>query len=172
LANLNSLRKEAADKQKELDEQATERALTRSRAEIDLFIANQGFKKKSLEQEFEFNKQLADKELANLKLQFDKKKISAKEYELGKAQIASDFAQKNAELVIANAELEVNAAIEKNQRILDSDRFLSEYQFQLKKEALDNQLKAEQEFQKIRLENGAINEKPFKNTRYSSSNYS
>lgn len=161
LANLNSLRKEAADKQKELDEQATERALTRSRAEIDLFIANQGFKKKSLEQEFEFNKQLADKELANLKLQFDKKKISAKEYELGKAQIASDFAQKNAELVMANAELEVDAAIEKNQRILESDRFLSEYQFQLKKEALDNQLKAEQDFQKIRLENGAINQKEY-----------
>lgn len=161
LANLNSLRKEAADKQKELDEQATERALTRSRAEIDLFIANQGFKKKSLEQEFEFNKQLSDKELANLKLQFDKKKISAKEYELGKAQIASDFAQKNAELTISNAELEVDAAIEKNQRILESDRFLSEYQFQLKKEALDNQLKAEQEFQKIRLENGTINQKEY-----------
>jgi hypothetical protein len=161
LANLNSLRKEAADKQKELDEQATERALTKSRAEIDLFIANQGFKKKSLEQEFEFNKQLADKELANLKLQFDKKKISAKEYELGKAQIASDFAQKNAELTISNAELELDAAIEKNQRILESDRFLSEYQFQLKKEALDNQLKAEQEFQKIRLENGAINQKEY-----------
>jgi len=161
LANLNSLRKEAADKQKELDQQAIERALTRSRAEIDLFIANQGFKKKSLEEEFDFNKKLADKELANLKLQFDKKKISAKEYEVGKAQIASDFAQKNAELTIANAELEVNAAIEKNQRILDSDRFLSEYQFQLKKEALDTQLKAEQEFQKIRLENGVINEKEY-----------
>jgi len=161
LANLNSLRKEAADKQKELDEQAIERALTRSRAEIDLFVANQGFKKKSLEDEFAFNKQLADKELADLKLQYDKKKISAKEYEVGKAQIATDFAQKNAELVIANAELEVNAEIEKNQRILDSDKFLSDSQAELKKEALANDLKAETEFQKIRLEQGAINQQEY-----------
>lgn len=73
LANLNSLRKEAADKQKELDDAAIERALTKSRAEIDLFVATQGFKKKSLEDELKFNKQLADKELADLKLQYDKK---------------------------------------------------------------------------------------------------
>ena len=158
LANLNSLRKEAADKQKELDEQAIERALTRSRAEIDLFIANQGFKKKSLEDEFAFNKQLADKELADLKLQYDKKKISAKEYEVGKAQITSDFAQKNAELTIQNAELEVNAEIEKNQRILENAQFLSDSQYELKRQALQNDLLAEQEFAKIRLEQGAINQ--------------
>jgi len=158
LANLNSLRKEAADKQKELDEQAIERALTKSRAEIDLFVATQGFKKKSLEDEFAFNKTLADKELADLKLQYDKKKISAKEYEVGKAQITSDFAQKNAELLIQNAELELQIEIEKNQRILDSTKFLSDSQYQLKQEALQRDLEAEQEFAKLRLEQGAINQ--------------
>lgn len=158
LANLNSLRKEASDRQKELDEQAIERALAKSRAEIDLFVANQGFKKKSLEEEYNFNKQLVDKELADLKLQYDKKKISATEYEVGKAQLASEFAQRNAELTIQNAELEVNAEIEKNQRILESDKFLSDSQYALKRQALDNELLAEQEYQKIRLEQGAINQ--------------
>lgn len=161
LANLNSLRKEAADKQKELDDAAIERALTKSRAEIDLFVATQGFKKKSLEDELKFNKQIADKELADLKLQYDKKKITATQYEVGKAQIAVDFAAKNAELTIQNAELEVAAEIEKNQRILDNDKFLSDSQFLLKQEALANQLKADQDFQKLRLEQGVINEKEY-----------
>jgi len=161
LANLNSLRKEAADKQKELDEQAIERALTKSRAEIDLFIANQGFKKKSLEEEYAFNKQLLDKELADLKLQYDKKKISATEYELGKAQLAVDFAAKNAELVIANAELEVNAQLEKNQRILDNDRFLSDEQLKIKQTALANNLIAEQTYQATLLEQGKINQQEY-----------
>jgi len=161
LANLNSLRKEASDKQKELDEQAIERALTKSRAEIDLFVATQGFKKKSLEDEFAFNKQLADKELADLKLQYDKKKISAREYEVGKAQIATEFAQKNAELAIQNAELELNIELDKNARILESTKFLSDAQYEIKKQALTNDLLAEQEFQKIRLENGAINQQEY-----------
>lgn len=161
LANLNSLRKEAADKQKELDEQAIERALTKSRSEIDLFVATQGFKKKSLEEEFKFNKDLLDRELKDLKLQFDKKKISETEYQTQKAQLANEFAQKNAELTIANAELEVNAEIEKNQRILDSDKFLSESQLALKQQALANDLKAEQEFQKLRLEQGVINQQEY-----------
>ena len=39
-------RKAASDKQKELDTQAIDRALSKSKAEIDLFIAEQGFKKK------------------------------------------------------------------------------------------------------------------------------
>jgi hypothetical protein len=158
LANLNSLRKEAADKQKELDEQAIERALTKSRAEIDLFVATQGFKKKSLEDEFAFNKTLADKELADLKLQYDKKKISATEYEVGKAQIATDFAQKNAELTIQNAELELDAQTSKNQRILENDKYLSDEQLKIKQDALTAQLTAETSFQKTLLEKGKINQ--------------
>lgn len=158
LANLNSLRKEAADLQKELNEKAVEQALSRSRTEIDLFIAQQGFKKKSLEEEINFNQQVYDKELADLKLQLQKKKITQQEFDAQRLELQRDFAQKNAELTIENAELEVNAEIEKNNRILENDKFLSESQLEIKKQALANNLLAEQEFQKLRLEQGAINE--------------
>lgn len=158
LANLNSLRKEAADLQKANDEKAIERALARSKAEIDLFVANQGFKKKSLEDEQKFNEELYNKEIKDLKLQFDKKKITQTQYDAQRLQLQNDYLKKNVDLTIANAELEIDAELEKNQRILDSDKFLSESQLALKQQALSDNLKAEQDFQKLRLENGIINE--------------
>lgn len=158
LANLNSLRKEAADLQKANDEKAIERALARSKAEIDLFVANQGFKKKSLEDEQKFNEELYNKEIKDLKLQFDKKKITQTQYDAQRLQLQNDYLKKNVDLTIANAELEIDAELEKNQRILDSDKFLSESQLALKQQALSDNLKAEQDFQKVRLENGIINE--------------
>jgi len=158
LANLNSLRKEAADKQKELDEQAIERALAKSKAEIDLFVATQGFKKKSSEEEYAFNNSLLVKETADLKLQLKNKKISQAEYEAQVLALKNETLAKNAELVIANAQLEIDSQIQKNQTILDNDKFLSAEQFKIKKDALASNLQAETEYQKLLLENGKINQ--------------
>lgn len=161
LANLNSLRKEAADAEKERQEQATERALALSKARIEAFIAEQGFKRKSAEDEYNFNYELYNKEYADLKLQLQKKKITQAEFDAQMNQLRVDYLAKNAELAIENAELELNIEIEKNQRILDSDKFLSDSQYALKQQALKDNLKADQDYQKLRLENGAINEQEY-----------
>lgn len=161
LANLNSLRKEAADKEKERQEKATERALALSKARIDLFIAEQGFKRKSAEEEYQFNYQLYNKQYADLKLQLDKRKITQAEFDAQMLQLRNDYLSKNAQLTIENAQLELDEVIAKNQRILDSDKFLSQAQFELKKEALAQDLAAQQEFEKIRLENGEINQREY-----------
>lgn len=161
LANLNSLRKEASDKKKEQDEKEIERLLAKSKADIDLFLANQAFKKKSSEEELKFNEELYKKEATDLKLQLKNKKLSQEEYNAQLAQLRVDYLAKNAEITIANAELELEAELEKNQRILDSNKFLSDSQFALKQSALASDLKAEQEFQKLRLEQGVINEQEY-----------
>lgn len=158
LANLNSLRKEAADAEKERQEKLTEAQLALSQARIDKFIAEQGFKRKSAEEEYQFNYQLYNKEYADLKLQLQKKKITQAQFDAQQIQLRNDYLAKNAELTIQNAQLELDAELSKNQRILDSDKFLSEQQLALKKQALADDLAAQQEFEKIRLENGQINQ--------------
>lgn len=158
LANLNSLRKEASDAEKERNEKAIEQALNRSKAEIEYLKATQGFAKKSAEDQAKFNSDLYNKELADLKLQLSKNKITQTEFDAQALQLRMEFLQKNSDLLIENAELEYNIEVEKNQRILDSDKFLSESQFLLKQQALANQLKLDQDFAKLRLEQGVINE--------------
>lgn len=161
LSNLNSLRRESAAIAKEQREKAIEQQLAQSRAEIDLFVAQQGFKRKSAEEEYEFNKQLLDKELADLELNYKNGKLLKTEYETEKLRLSTEFAAANASLVIENAQLEIDAEIEKNNRILDNDKFLSEEQYKLKRQALADNLAAELEFEALRLEQGQISQREY-----------
>jgi hypothetical protein len=161
LTNRVSLQKEAAEKAKEIREKALQDILDKSKQEIDLFVAAQGFKKKSSEEEYSFNKQLLRKELEDLELRYKNGKVSKLEYETEKLNIANDFAQKNAELLLANAELELEVLRDKNSKILESDKFLSDELLKQKQEALNNQLLADQEYQARRREEGLINEQEY-----------
>lgn len=161
LANRVSLQKEAAQKAAEIREKNIQNALDKSRQEIDLFIAQQGFKKKSLEDEYNFNKQLADKELADAQLRFKTGKTSKTELEAEKLNIATDFAKKNADLTLQNAQMELDAAIASNEAILNNENFLSDSLLKQKREALTNQMIAETEFNALRLEQGVINQQEY-----------
>jgi len=151
----------AAQKRKDIVDKNTELLLNKSKEEIDLFIAQQGFKKKSREEELAFNNSLAEKELKDLELQYQKGKISKTKYETDKLNITNEAARKNTSIVIENAQLELEAELEKNQRILESQGFLSKEQLRIKQEALDSELAAEKEFQGLLLENGAINQQEY-----------
>jgi len=102
----------AAQKRKEIADKNTELLLNKSKEEIDLFIAQQGFKKKSREEELAFNNSLAEKELKDLELQYQKGKISKTKYETDKLNITNEALQKNTSIVIENAQLELDAEIE------------------------------------------------------------
>lgn len=161
LSNRVSLQKEAAQKAAEIREKNIQNALAKSRQEIDLFVAQQGFKKKSLEDEYNFNKALADKELADSQLRFKNGKLSKTEFETEKLNIANEFAKRNAEITIENAQLELDAALATGEAILNNDKFLSEELLKQKKEALTNQMIAETEFNALRLEQGIINQQEY-----------
>lgn len=156
LANLNSLRKEASDAEKARQEKATEQALALSKARIDALISEQGFKRKSAEDEYNYNYALYNREYADLKLQLQKKKITQAEFDAQMQQLRVDYLAKNAELAIENAQLELDAQLSKNQRILDSDKFLSEEQKRIKQNALNANFQAEKDFAKVQLENGKL----------------
>jgi len=136
-------------------------ALEKSQQEINLFIAQQGFKRKSAEDEIKFNNELLQRELKDLKLQLDKKKISQLEYDAELLNLKNEALSKNTELVIENAGLELDAQLSKNQAILANDQYLSDEQLRIKQETLDAQLAADFEYQTLLLENGKINQAEF-----------
>jgi len=96
---LSGLKKE----QQDADLKNVDELLAKSKEEIDLFIAQQGFKKKSTQEEYAFNKQLEEKQLADLELQYKKGKVSKTKYDTDKLNITNEAAQKNTLLVIGNA---------------------------------------------------------------------
>lgn len=143
LTNRVSLQKEAADKAKEIREKAIQDAIDKSRQEIELFIAQQGFRKKSTEEEYQFNKDIYDRELKDLELRYSKGKVSKLEYETEKLNLSTEFAQRNAELLISEGERELEI-IKNNAKL-----------------GIDAKLQAELDFQALRLEQGIINEQQY-----------
>ena len=140
---LNSIRKEAQAKAVEAENKRIDNLIKKNQEELDLFIAQQGFKKKSTEEELTFNKQVYDKELANLKVLYDKGKISKLQYETDKLNLSNDFAKQTADILIAEGERELEI-IKNNSKL-----------------SLDAKLQSELDYQKLRLEQGIINEQQY-----------
>ena len=136
-------RKDEQARIKEAQNKAIEAEIAKSRQEIDLFIAQQGFKKKSTEEEYNFNKQIYDKELKDLELRYSKGKVSKLEYETEKLNLATEFSKSNADLLIAEGERELE--------IIKNNAKLS----------IDARLEAELNYQDLRLEQGIINEQQY-----------
>lgn len=106
--------KEAQAKELERQNKAIEAQLTKSRQEIELFKVKESEKSKTAEQQYQFNKQIYDKENADLKLQYDKGKISKLQYETDKLKLSQTFAQQNADTLLQFANAELNLFLETN----------------------------------------------------------
>lgn len=118
--------KEAAAKEVERQNKAIELQLTKSKEEIELFKTKEGEKSKTAEQTYQYNKQIYDKENADLKLQFDKGKISKTQYETEKLKLSQTFAQQNADTMLQFASAELTLFLETNKTKLDSSKLLTD----------------------------------------------
>lgn len=135
--------KEAQAKELERQNKAIEAQLTKSQQEIELFKAQQGFKAKSNQEQYDFNKKLFEKESKDLELQYSKGKISKLQYETEKLNLTNEFAKKNADIVISEGEREIEK-IRTNSKL-----------------SIDERLKAEMDFAALRLQQGLINEQQY-----------
>jgi hypothetical protein len=114
-----------ADRAKAASEKAAQDAQTRRQKEIDdliaksniqieLFKTTESAKQKTALETADFNKQLFEKENANLKLQYDKGKISKEQFELSKLQLSQNYAQQQANTLLQFANAELNLFLETN----------------------------------------------------------
>ena len=101
--------KEKARRQKEIDD-----LIAKSNIQIELFKTTESVKQKTALETADFNKQLFEKENANLKLQYDKGKISKEQFELSKLQLSQNYAKQQADTLLQFANAELNLFLETN----------------------------------------------------------
>lgn len=164
LANLNSLRKESADKEKERREKALADQLAKSQALLELYRSEQGFKKKSnedlmkdAERVHQFNLKIAQDEFnASAKTEADKLKLKTANNE---ANI--ELAKTLADIAISEGQRELDIYRENIQLRIDEGKFLTDAVLAEKLREQSELVRLEEEYQAIRLANGAINEQEY-----------
>jgi len=142
------------DRQKEI----TDNAIKKQQEELDLYIASQGIKAKTLEEEVAIAQKVSNKKLEILEAEYNSGKLSKIAYETEKLNITNEFAEKQANAAVANAERELEAFKNTYQSKIDADKFLNEELFNQEKNRLDRIAEAERNFQSERLAQGVINQ--------------
>jgi hypothetical protein len=155
-------REDAHKAQLDLQQKAIDDAIEKTKQEVDNFIASQGFRKKSLEEEMIFERQLVEEKQALLKQQLDNKRISETEYKTENLNLTNEYGLKLAEMISANAEDEMKAFLENNQSKLDANKYLTDEMVTGELDRFNRVSEAEAEYQTKRLELGLINEREYK----------
>jgi hypothetical protein len=152
--------KKAEEAQKKRQEEAAkviDKAIAQSKTELDLFIAQQGIRAKSLEESLKLEEQIRDKKLAIAKKEFDSKKITETEYQLQSLNIKNEFLKKQADITMANAQIELNAFIDANKSKLEANKFLTDELVAQELDRINRVSEAEAAYQTERLATGQIN---------------
>lgn len=152
---------DAAQKAEDAKQKRIDASIQKSKDELDLFVNQQGIKKKSVEDEIAFEKQLLDKKLAILKQEYDAKKITQTAFQSESLALTNEYAKKQADIAIAEAARELESFKQNHQIKIDSDKFFSESKLQqliAENEAIKVQ---EVAFQATRLEQGQINQQEY-----------
>lgn len=157
ITNRVSLENELIEKIKERQQLAIEQ----SQAELDLFIAQQGYKAKSLQEEVDIARGVRDKKLEILEQELKAGSITQTGYEAEKLNIKNDFLKQQAEASVTFAEQEMEIFKNANQTRIDNGEFLNQTLFEQEKARLDQITQADRDFQAKRLEEGLINEQQY-----------
>ena len=156
LTNRVALQKEAHEKYME----QVEKAINKQKELIDLYIAEQGVRAKTLQEQLEIDREVAKKSIAVLDAELKAKKISQEAYATEKLNILNELAYQESELMVDNAKRELDVFL-KNQ-----DTILSERKRLLGDEVniLNEKQNAELQYQATRLQQGIIAETEYQDS--------
>jgi hypothetical protein len=155
--------KAEATKNKNRQEAAklVDKAIAQSKTELDLFIAQQGIRAKSLEEEIKLAEQVRDKKLKILDQELKAEKLTQSEYNLQKLTTQQEFLKKQAEVAVAFADQELKAFLDSNKSKLDANKFLSDELVNQEIDRLNRIAEEEAKAQTKRLEVGTINQQQY-----------
>lgn len=142
---------------------ATEEAIKLQNLELETFIANQGTKARTLQEDLDILRKVSDKRLKILEAELKAGKKNREEYNLEVLKIENDLLHKQAELTTDLAQRELEAYIQKNQSKIDSDLFFSDESLRIEQERLNGIAEQQKEFARIQLEQGIINQTDYNN---------
>lgn len=146
----NQLRKE----QQVLVQKALDDEIKASRAVLDLYIAQGESKAKTLQEGLVIAEKVRDEEMKILDKQLKAGKKTQEEYALESYKIKTTFLSAQTDLVIDNANREVQAYIEANQSKIDAGKFFTEESRAQEAERLNGILEEQIAFEAAKLENG------------------
>ncbi len=158
---LNSIRKEGNDKAIALIQERQDAAISANEKELQLYLSQQGFRKKDAEQQLEIARQTKNKELEILEQKLKFKKISETEYQAELLDIQNTFLELQRDLVIENAERERELLLEQiANRKTDYEDFTQD---RLEFEIQNSQdiLKENERLAEIKLEEGSTTEREY-----------
>lgn len=147
----------AAQKRRDEASKLIDAGIAKSKTELDLFIANQGTRAKSLEDSLKLEEEIRDKKLALNKKEFDSKKIAQTEFELESVNIKNEFLKKQADISVAFAQTELTAFVDANKSKLEDNKFLTDELVAQELDRINRVSEAEAAYQTKRLETGQIN---------------
>lgn len=151
---------EAAKKAEEARQKILDDAAIKSKAELDLFISQQGIRAKSLAEGLKYEEQIRDKKLDIAKKEFDatnKTEIDKLKLLTDQNNIKNEFLKAQTAVVIALADQELQVFLDNNKTRLDANKFLTDELVIQELDRLNRISEAEAEFQTKRLEEGQIN---------------
>lgn len=161
LANRVALQKEAQEKALEAMRKRQDAQLKLMNEELDLYIQQQGFKEKTLEDQLNAERIAADKRKKILDTELAYGRISRIKYNTEILALQNDLGKKTAELTVQNAELELAEYLRLNdERYLENQR-LNESLFESENKRLFDNFDKEKAFAQLRLDQGIINKTQF-----------
>jgi len=148
--------KKARDEQIALVKKQQEAAIKAMQTELDIYIASQGDKKKSLEEQLKFSEEVMKQEIAIAQAEYDAKKLTLREFELEKIEITNEFLSRQTEAVIANGEIELELFRLHNQRRIEENQFYNEELYRQDLDRINRLAEEESNLQTQRFAAGLI----------------
>lgn len=164
LSRINNIRNQQKQEDKdslERQKEAQEQAIKANKDLLDLFIAQQGFRRKSDAEELENARIIRDKKLAILKEELDAKKISETEYLKQQLEINDAYLKLERDLVVQNAKDETKALLDEIKRRKTDFAGYTQDKLNFEIQKNNDRLEAEEEFARTQFEQGVINEEEY-----------
>lgn len=164
LTNINSLRREAQAQQKVAHDERMKQIdaqITKQKEQLELWIAQQGDRARTLQEQLDLEQQISEKSLAILDNELKNKKISQEQYDLEVLKLTQNTAKLQAEIAVQLAEDNLNTYIYENNSRLANGQLLTD---ELLQQEIDRNkaLQVERDaFAKTQFENGLINQREY-----------
>lgn len=142
-------------------EKAFEESIKRQETELKLFIANQGEKARTLQEQLLLAEEISKKEIEIEERKYKAGKISKKEFDLFVIQSDLQLAKIRSEIVEEQLDDELQLFKDQHQSRIEENQFLNETLYNQELERIDAIAEAERERQAQRLEEGIINAREY-----------
>lgn len=172
----NAKAEKAAEDAKQKYQQQLQDAATLQQQELDKFLAAQGIRAKSLEEELAIAARVAKDKDAIAQTEFkaemnaaktkEAKLIAQNNLDIKLSQNKLELMEAQATAAVGFADQELKTIIDKNNLILENDKFLSDELFKQKQQALIDNAAAEQANFEKQLEVGKINQQQYEDAMF------